>query len=277
MSEIFFKSHEDDFKLFLGDVFDILPRLEYRFDMVFADPPYFLSNNGLTFSNGRITSVNKGEWDKGENIEQIHNFNLEWIRLIKSVLKPEGTIWVSGTKHNIFSIGMALLELGFRILNTVVWQKTNPPPNFSKRYFQHSNEIIIWAKIDNKSKHYFNYEQGLKMTGGKQLNDVWLLPAVLKWEKDCGKHPTQKPLPLLSRIILTSSPENALILDPFTGSSTTGIAANIYNRNFIGIDINRKYLEISKCRKEKLDVPKYKLFMKKKIEKIIYKSQKDLF
>ena len=168
-------------------------------------------------------------------------------------MKEDATIWISGTMHNIFSIGQILTELDFKILNIITWQKTNPPPNFSRRYFTHSTEQIIWARKNAKVPHYFNYESMKEINEGKQMRDVWTLPAIAKWEKSCGKHPTQKPLSVLTRIILASTKQGAWVLDPFTGSSTTGIAANLLKRKFLGIDIEREYLEISIQRKSEIE------------------------
>ena len=252
----FYKSVSEDYILYQGDVFNVLPELEYGFDMVFADPPYFLSNDGLTFKNGRIASVNKGKWDKAENLDQIIEFNRRWLSIVKEKMKPDATIWVSGTMHNIFSLGLTLQQLDFKIINVVTWAKTNPPPNFSHRSFTHSTEFIIWAKKSSKSKHIFNYDLMVKMNKGRQMRDVWYLPAIAKWEKECGKHPTQKPLPLLARIILSSTKKQDLILDPFAGSCTTGIAANLFDRNFVGIDLSKEYLLLGKCRRQLLDTKK---------------------
>ncbi len=249
----YFKSKDKNFTLLQGDVFELLPRFDFKFDMIFTDPPYFLSNDGLTIKNGKITSVNKGKWDKSKGFEFINEFNRRWLTLVRDKMKEDATIWISGTMHNIFSIGQILTELDFKILNIITWQKTNPPPNFSCRYFTHSTEQIIWARKNAKVPHYFNYELMKEINGGKQMKDVWTLPAIAKWEKSCGKHPTQKPLSVLARIILASTKQGAWILDPFTGSSTTGIAANILERKFIGIDIDEKYLEIGKCRKIELE------------------------
>lgn len=249
----YFKSEDKNFILLLGDVFELLPQFDFKFDMVFADPPYFLSNNGLTIKNGKITSVNKGDWDKSHGLEFINNFNRKWLGLIRDKMKEDATIWISGTMHNIFSIGQILSEFEFKILNVITWQKTNPPPNFSCRYFTHSTEQIIWARKNEKVAHYFNYELMKELNEGKQMSDVWLLPAIAKWEKSCGKHPTQKPLSVLSRIILSSTKKGSWILDPFTGSSSTGIAANLLERRFVGIDINEDFLKISKCRKLEIE------------------------
>jgi site-specific DNA-methyltransferase (adenine-specific) len=249
MLEHYFKSKDKAFILLNGDVFSLLSQFDFQFDMIFADPPYFLSNDGLTIKNGKITSVNKGSWDKSKGFEYINDFNRKWLKLVRDKMKEDATIWISGTMHNIFSIGQILTELDFKILNIITWQKTNPPPNFSCRYFTHSTEQIIWARKNAKVPHHFNYELMKEINDEKQMKDVWPLPAIAKWEKSCDKHPTQKPLSVLTRIILASTKQGAWILDPFTGSSTTGIAANLLERKFLGIDIETEYLEISRCRK----------------------------
>ncbi len=253
MMELYFKSKDKNFTLLQDDIFELLPQFDFKFDMVFADPPYFLSNDGLTIKNGKIVSVNKGKWDKSKGFEFINDFNRRWLKLIRNKMKEDASIWISGTMHNIFSIGQILAELDFKILNIITWQKTNPPPNFSCRYFTHSTEQIIWARKNAKVPHYFNYELMKEINDGKQMKDVWPLPAIAKWEKSCGKHPTQKPLSVLTRIILASTKKDAWIIDPFTGSSTTGIAANLLERKFLGIDIENEYLEISKRRKLEIE------------------------
>ena len=243
----------DDFKLFKGDCFEILPKFKGEFDLIFADPPYFLSNDGLSIQSGKIVSVNKGDWDKGCGIDEIDKFNLRWLALAKDTLTDNGSVMISGTYHNIFSIGRALQKLDYKILNIITWQKTNLPPNFSCRYLTHSTEQIIWARKSEKFKHIFNYELMKKLNDDKQMKDVWSFPAIAPWEKACGKHPTQKPLSLLIRLILMASNENSVICDPFTGSSTTGIAANLLGRKFIGIEKEREFIEISINRKSELD------------------------
>jgi site-specific DNA-methyltransferase (adenine-specific) len=260
MIKPYFKSKDKAFTLLQGDVFELLPKFGFKFDMVFADPPYFLSNDGLTIKNGKITSVNKGKWDKSKGFEYINGFNRKWLKLVRDKMKEDATIWISGTMHNIFSIGQILTELDFKILNIITWQKTNPPPNFSCRYFTHSTEQIIWARKNGKVPHYFNYELMKEINDGKQMKDVWTLPAIAKWEKSCGKHPTQKPLSIITRIILASTKQGAWVLDPFTGSSTTGIAANLLERKFLGIDIESEFLEIS--RKRKLEIEDILIFNK---------------
>ena len=253
MIKPYFKSEDKNFTLLQGDVFELLPQFDFKFDMVFADPPYFLSNDGLTIKNGKIDSVNKGKWDKSKGFEYINDFNRRWLKFIRDKMKEDATIWISGTMHNIFSIGQILTELDFKILNIITWQKTNPPPNFSCRYFTHSTEHIIWARKNHSVPHYFNYELMKELNDGKQMKDVWVLPAIAKWEKSCGKHPTQKPLSVLTRIILASTKKKAWIIDPFAGSSTTGIAANLLERKFLGIDIEADYLDISKNRKIEIE------------------------
>ena len=243
----------DDFKLFKGDCFEILSKFKGEFDLIFADPPYFLSNDGLSIQSGKIVSVNKGDWDKSYGIDEIDKFNLEWLALAKDALTDNGSVMISGTYHNIFSIGRALQKLDYKILNVITWQKTNPPPNFSCRYLTHSTEQIIWARKSEKFKHIFNYELMKKLNDGKQMKDVWSFPAIAPWEKACGKHPTQKPLALLVRLILVASNEDSVICDPFAGSSTTGIAANLLGRKFVGIEKEREFIEISINRKSELD------------------------
>jgi site-specific DNA-methyltransferase (adenine-specific) len=245
--------------------------------MVFADPPYFLSNNGLSIQSGEIVSVNKGNWDKSHGFDYINEFNRKWLSLARDNMKEEATIWISGTMHNIFSVGQILTELGFKILNIITWEKTNPPPNFSCRYFTYSTEQIIWARKSEKVPHYFNYELMKQLNGNKQMKDVWKLPAIAPWEKSCGKHPTQKPLSVLTRLILASTKPNAWILDPFTGSSTTGIAANLLNRRFLGIDQEEEFLEISKKRKTEIENHRTAATYRQKIGGFNDKKELELF
>lgn len=249
----YYKSPSHDFNLLCGDTFELLPQFEFKFDMIFADPPYFLSNGGISVQSGKIVCVDKGVWDKGMPQEDINKFNLLWISLCREKLKDNGTIWISGTYHNIFSVANSLTQLNFKILNVITWAKTNPPPNISCRYFTYSTEFIIWARKKEKVPHYYNYELMKRINDDKQMTDVWRLPAIAPWEKSCGKHPTQKPLSVLSRIIMASTKTNAWILDPFAGSSTTGIAANLLGRKFLGIERDEKYAEISKARREELE------------------------
>ena len=249
----YYRSDDRDFTLLNGDCFELLPQFNFKFDMVFADPPYFLSNDGISVQSGKIVSVNKGEWDRGGSQQDIDKFNKQWIGLCRDKLKEDGSIWISGTYHNIFSVANCLTELGFKILNVVTWVKTNPPPNISCRYFTYSTEFVIWARKSAKKPHHFNYELMKHLNDDKQMTDVWRLPAIAPWEKSCGKHPTQKPLSLLTRIILASTDKGAWVLDPFSGSSTTGIAANLIGRRFLGIEKENEFAEISMQRRQEID------------------------
>lgn len=251
----YYKSSDAAFTILNGDCFELLPQFNFKFDMVFADPPYFLSNDGISVQSGKIVSVNKGDWDKGGTPTQINEFNLKWLSLCRDKLKENGSVWISGTYHNIFSVANALTELGYKILNVVTWAKTNPPPNISCRYFTYSTEFIIWARKSQKVPHIFNYELMKQLNDNKQMTDVWRLPAIAPWEKSCGKHPTQKPLALLTRIILAATHKNAWVLDPFAGSSTTGIAANLIGRCYLGIEQDKSFAEMGKQRKLEISNP----------------------
>lgn len=244
---------DENVSLVLGDSFIILKKIKPEsIDMIFADPPYFLSDNGISCKGGKMVSVNKGEWDKAVTVSEKHEFNREWIRLCKRCLKPNGTIWISGTFHNIYSVGMALEEEGFKILNNITWQKTNPPPNLACKCFTHSTETVLWAKKTSNAKYTFNYKLMKELNGGKQMKDVWSGSLTKPSEKKEGKHPTQKPIYLLEKIILSSTNEGDLILDPFAGSGTTGVVAVRENRKFIGIEKEEEYIEISTKRIKKV-------------------------
>ena len=249
----FYRSANKDFTLVNGDCVSVLEAFDFQFDMIFADPPYFLSNGGISVSSGKVVCVDKGGWDKAPTAEYIDEFNRRWLTACKDKLKDNGTIWISGTHHNIFSVADQLSELGFKILNVVTWNKTDPPDNVSHRVFKHSAEYIIWAKKSKRAQHRYNYELMRQLNDGKQMTDVWRMPAVAKWEKSCGKHPTQKPLSLLSRIIMASTKEGDWVLDPFNGSGTTGVAASLLGRKYLGIDMDSGYLELASKRREELE------------------------
>lgn len=253
MIKPYYKSVDNDFLLAKGDSFQLLPEFNFQFDMIFADPPYFLSDGGISLQSGQVVCVNKGKWDEVRSPEEIQAFNREWLSLCREKLKDNGTIWVSGTYHNIFSVANCLTELGYKILNVITWQKTNPPANISCRFFTYSTEFIIWARKLKKVPHIYNYELMKAINDNKQMTDVWRLPAIGRWEKSCGKHPTQKPLSVLTRIILASTNRNAWVLDPFAGSSTTGIAANLCGRRFCGIEQEEEFCALSKARREELE------------------------
>ena len=249
----YYKSPNKDFTIVQGDCIDLLSRFNFGFDMVFADPPYFLSGGGISCQSGKVVCVDKGEWDKPTTIDDMDAFNLKWLSACRDHMKDNATIWISGTLHNIFSVQQQLLKLGFKILNVITWAKTNPPPNVSCRYFTHSTEFIIWARKHQKVAHYFDYDLMKRLNGNKQMTDVWRLPAIAPWEKTCGKHPTQKPLSLLSRMILASTEPKAWILDPFNGSGTTGIAASLLGRRYLGIEKDEGFLTMSKARREEIE------------------------
>lgn len=249
----YYKSPNRDFTLLHGNCFQLLKEFDFKFNCIFADPPYFLSNGGISVQSGKVVCVDKGEWDKGKSLQEMMEFNMEWLSLCREKLKDNGTIWISGTYHNIFSVANCLNELGYKILNVITWAKTNPPPNISCRYFTYSTEFIIWARKSENKAHYFNYDLMKQINGDKQMTDVWHLPAIAPWEKSCGKHPTQKPLALLSRIIMASTEQGEWVLDPFCGSSTTGIAANLLGRRYLGIEQEQEFAAMSRNRREELN------------------------
>jgi site-specific DNA-methyltransferase (adenine-specific) len=243
----------DEFStLFQGDSLKLLKNITPEsIDMIFADPPYFLSNGGISCHSGKQVSVDKGHWDKGLSPDEKLKYNRKWIKLCRKALKDDGSIWISGTLHNIYSIGVSLELEGFSIINNITWQKPNPAPNLACRSFTHSTETIIWARKLNgnkKGKHYFNYYLMKEINNSKQMKDVWLLNLPKKSEKTEGKHPTQKPESVLQRIILASTKEGDIILDPFNGSGTTGIVAKKLHRKYIGIETEKDYLVITKSR-----------------------------
>lgn len=249
----YYKSNSGDFTLIQGDCIETLSKFQFDFDMVFADPPYFLSNGGISYQSGKIVCVDKGKWDKATTLEDMDTFNLKWLTEVRNHMKDNATIWISGTHHNIFSVQQQLIKLGFKILNVITWAKTNPPPNISCRYFTYSTEFIIWARKSPKVPHYFNYSLMRELNNNKQMTDVWQLPAIGRWEKSCGKHPTQKPLSILARIIQASTKQNAWILDPFSGSATTGIAACLLGRKYLGLEIEENFLMIGRQRREEIE------------------------
>jgi site-specific DNA-methyltransferase (adenine-specific) len=247
--EPFFRSQNS--ALYQGDCVEVMNSLpEKSIDMIFADPPYNLSNDGYTVHAGKRVSVNKGTWDKSAGTENDFTFHQKWIEACKRVLKDDGTIWISGTYHSIYACGYALQLQDFRMLNDIAWYKPNAAPNLGCRMFTASHETLIWASKSKKSKHTFNYSAmregnfpgDIIKNPGKQMRSVWSIITPSKSEKLYGKHPTQKPLKLLDRIVLSSTNPRDVVLDPFCGSSTTGVAAILNNRKFIGIDLDDKFL-----------------------------------
>ncbi len=233
-------------RIYQGDCLEILAAIpESSVDLVFADPPYFLSNGGITCHAGRMVSVNKGAWDVSKGPDSNHAFNTAWLAACQRVLKPNGGIWVSGTSHVIHSVGFAMQQLGFKLLNDISWVKPNPPPNLSCRYFTHATETIIWAAKSSKSRHTFNYKLMKEANRGKQMKSVWEIRPPESWEKKFGKHPTQKPVALLERILLASTNEGDLVLDPFSGSGTTLLTAFRLRRHALGCELSAEFLSLS--------------------------------
>jgi len=225
-------------------------------DFIFADPPYFLSNDGISVQSGKQVSVNKGDWDRTKGLEADFEFHRAWLAEAQRLLKPNGTLSVSGTYHSIFQCGYAIQTLGYRILNDLVWFKPNAAPNLAGRNFAAAHETIIWASKNKKAKHVFNYQvmKSSEFPGdqlknsGKQMRSVWSIPATPAREKLHGKHPTQKPLALLERFILAATQEGDTVLDPFMGSGTTALAALRMGRKFLGIEVDSVYNELAQMR-----------------------------
>ncbi|HKS83768.1 MAG TPA: site-specific DNA-methyltransferase [Candidatus Acidoferrales bacterium] len=249
LPEPVFRDARHHIRIFQGDCLEILAALPAdSVDLIFADPPYFLSNNGITCHAGRMVSVNKGAWDVSRGPDANHDFNRAWLAACQRVLLPNGSIWVSGTSHVIHSVGFAMQQLGFKLLNDISWVKPNPPPNLSCRYFTHATETIIWAAKNKKSRHTFHYRTMKELAGGKQMKSVWTIPPPEPWEKKFGKHPTQKPLALLERILLAASSEGDLVLDPFLGSGTSALAALRLSRRAIGVEYDRISIDLALIR-----------------------------
>lgn len=262
--EAYFK--EIGIRLYLGDVVEILSQLPSKcIDLIFADPPYNLSNDGFTCHAGKRVSVNKGKWDKSKGIEEDFNFYYKWIKACKRVLRPNGSLWISGTYHSIYACGFALQKQGWHMINDICWYKPNAAPNLSCRMFTASHETLLWVRKDKKTKHKFNYDvikngdwsEDFIKKPGKQMRSIWAINTPKNGEKKYGKHPTQKPEALLERIILASSNESDIVLDPFCGSATTGVASVRHNRKFVGIDLEREYLD-------KFAIPRLKDELKRK-------------
>jgi len=241
--------------VYLGDCLSVMKSLSAEsVDAIFADPPYNLSNGGGTCEGGKWVCVDKGDWDKSRGFVQDHEFNLAWLGECKRLLKPDGTIWVSGTYHVIYSLGFALQTLDYKILNDICWFKPNASPNLSCRYFTASHETLIWAAKDKKSRYTFHYSMMKAENNGLQMRSMWPIGSTPQHEKVNGRHPTQKPLSLLRRIIRASTNPGDLVLDPFCGSGTTGVAALELGRNFIGIDLSEDYIRLAEKRMEQVQL-----------------------
>lgn len=267
MIEPYYSTQNFDFTLYQGDSFEVLHNIKGSFDMIFADPPYFLSTgNGKVNVNGQYIKFDKGQWDRVRSRNEKDAFNRNWLETCTKLLKQNGTIWICGTYHNIFSVEKCLDELGFKIINMVVWQKPDPPVTLSDKRFNFCAEYLIWAARRSSKDYTFNQDALKAVNGGVYMQDVWKLSAASAWEKLHGKHPTQKPLRLLYRAILASTNKGDIILDPFAGSSTTGIAANLLGRSFVGIDESKDFLDLSIKRREYIKEESHFLEMKQRME-----------
>lgn len=253
----FYQRNSPQVALYHGNCLDFLREMpDESVDMIFADPPYNLSNGGFSVHAGKRVSVDKGGWDRSNGVEDDFVFHSRWIEACKRVLKSQGTIWISGTYHSIYQCGFALQKWGYHILNDISWYKPNAAPHLACRMFAASHETLIWARKDKKAKHYFDYKkmkegdwsEDRMKNPGKQMRSVWSIATPPKGEKEHGKHPTQKPLSLLERIVLASTKRGDVVLDPFAGSSTTGLATQKHGRHFIGFDSEKKYLALSEKR-----------------------------
>jgi site-specific DNA-methyltransferase (adenine-specific) len=248
-NNIFFK--DDNTLLFHDDCLNVLSQIKPNsITTIFADPPYNLSNGGITCKAGKMVSVNKGDWDKSKGLEEDFKFTYNWIKACRDVLKPEGTIWISGTMHNIYQVGFALQSLGFHILNEITWYKPNAPPHLAQKTFAHAHETLIWARKEKDSRHIFNYDMMREWDdkispSGRQMRSVWHIPLTPQTEKVQGKHPTQKPIELLRRVVASSSNKGDIILDPFNGSGTTGVVAKMLGRKYIGIEKEKEFLNLT--------------------------------
>lgn len=267
IKEPYYSTQDHDFTLYQGDSFEVLHNIRGSFDMIFADPPYFLSTgNGKVNVNGQYIKFDKGQWDRVRSRDEKDTFNRKWLEPCIKLLKQNGTIWICGTYHNIFSVEKCLDELGFKIINMVVWQKPDPPVTLSNKRFNFCAEYLIWAARRSSKDYTFNQDALKAVNGGVYMQDVWKLSAASAWEKLQGKHPTQKPLRLLYRAILASTNKGDLILDPFAGSSTTGIAANLLGRNFVGIDESKEFLDLSIKRREYIREESHFFEMRQRME-----------
>jgi site-specific DNA-methyltransferase (adenine-specific) len=277
---VLWKSDEGNSYLQLGESLAFMQALAAEtVDCIWTDPPYLLSNDGITCVAGRMVKVNKGEWDRSRGIDLDHEFNRTWLGACHRILKPGGSIWVSGTLHVYLSVGMAMHQIGFRILNDIVWEKPAPPPNLGCRCFTHSTEILLWAtkaKKGGKDRHKFNYETMKAENGGKQMKNVWHFSPPSDDEKRLGKHPTQKPVELIARCLRATTDLGDLVLDPFAGSGSTGVAALKLGRSFVGYEQNPTYAQLA-ARRLSETVPDQLTIGRSSTSPVVRKGQQTLF
>jgi site-specific DNA-methyltransferase (adenine-specific) len=242
-------SADETSKVVVGDSLAFMETLAPdSIDCIWTDPPYLLSNDGITCVAGRMVKVNKGEWDRSRGVDLDHEFNRTWLAACHRVLKPSGAMWVSGTTHVYLSVGLAMQQIGFRILNDIVWEKPAPPPNLGCRCFTHSTEMLLWAtkaRKGTRDRHKFNYEAMKAENSGKQMKNVWRFATPSAAEKIHGKHPTQKPVALITRCLRATTDPGDLVFDPFAGSGSTGVAAVKLGRRFIGCEQDRNYASLA--------------------------------
>ena len=243
-------------RVLVGDCIELMQGMPAAsVDMVFADPPYNLQLGGelLRPDNSKVDAVDD-DWDKFETFARYDAFTRAWLAAARRVLKPEGTLWVIGSYHNIFRIGTALQDEGYWLLNDIVWRKSNPMPNFKGKRFTNAHETLIWAARDRRAKKYtFNYDSMKELNEGVQMRSDWLLPLCtggerLKGEDGKKAHPTQKPEALLFRCVMAATNPGDTILDPFFGTGTTGAVARRLGRHFIGLERDPGYARIAEAR-----------------------------
>lgn len=246
------KSRKSTDSLYIGDCVKIMRSLKKEtVDCIFADPPYNLQLGGdLHRPNNSLVDAVDDDWDQFESLKSYDDFTRDWLSAARDLLKPDGSIWVIGSYHNIFRLGYILQDMGFWILNDVIWRKSNPMPNFRGRRFTNAHETLIWASKSKESKYYFNYESAKALNEDLQMRSDWYLPICTGQErlKDMhGKkaHPTQKPEALLYRVLLSSTRKDDVVLDPFFGSGTTGAVAKKLGRRYIGIERDKIYAAIA--------------------------------
>src|SRR5882672_7643498 len=242
-------------RIISGDCIETMQSLpEASVDMVFADPPYNLQLEGELHrpNNSRVDGVEEA-WDRFDDFASYDRFSEAWLSAARRILKPEGTLWVIGSYHNIFRVGARLQDLGYWILNDVVWRKTNPMPNFRGRRFTNAHETMIWCARGRESRYRFNYEAMKSLNDDLQMRSDWLLPICnggerLKTADGRKAHPTQKPEALLHRVILAATQPGDLVLDPFFGTGTTGVVARRLGRRWLGIERDPAYAEAAEAR-----------------------------
>ena len=242
-------------KILQGNCIDLMKGLpDDSVDLVFADPPYNLQLGGDLHrpDNSKVSAVDD-DWDKFKNFDHYDNFTIDWLKEARRVLKPNGSIWVIGSYHNIYRVGTSLQNLGYWILNDIIWRKSNPMPNFRGKRFTNAHETLIWAAKSDRSKYTFNYDALKELNDGIQMRSDWLFPICngterLKNSNGTKVHPTQKPESILHRIIVASTKPEDLILDPFFGSGTTGVVAKKLGRSYLGIEQETHYVKAAKDR-----------------------------